>query len=40
MFIVDLFLDWTFIGWVVAVAMAARTGSLNRSDFVQPPDSK
>jgi T4 superinfection immunity protein len=25
LFVVNLFLGWTFIGWVVALAMAART---------------
>jgi hypothetical protein len=24
-FVINLFLGWTFIGWVVALAMAART---------------
>lgn len=24
-FVIDLFLGWTLIGWVVALAMAART---------------
>jgi len=25
LFVINLFLGWTFIGWVVALAMAART---------------
>lgn len=28
-FVINFFLGWTFVGWVVALAMACRTSSLS-----------
>jgi Superinfection immunity protein len=28
-FVINLFLGWTFVGWVVALAMACRTSNLS-----------
>ncbi|ORB71666.1 hypothetical protein BST44_21270 [Mycobacterium scrofulaceum] len=37
-FIVNLFLGWTFIGWVVALAMAARSAQPSAQPFPAPPE--
>jgi hypothetical protein len=35
--VINLFLGWTLIGWVVALAMACRTSTLVRESVSAPP---
>jgi Superinfection immunity protein len=38
-FVINLFLGWTFVGWVVALAMACRTSVMVREGTTLPPAS-
>lgn len=35
--VVNVFLGWTLIGWIVALAMACRTSTLVRESVNSPP---
>jgi len=35
--VINLFLGWTIIGWIVALAMACRTSTLVRESVSAPP---
>jgi len=34
--VINIFLGWTFIGWIVALAMACRTSTLVRDSVSSP----
>lgn len=36
--VINFFLGWTMIGWVVALAMACRTSQLTRDSVTSPRD--
>jgi hypothetical protein len=36
--VINFFLGWTLVGWVVALAMACRTSSLVRESVSSPPE--
>jgi hypothetical protein len=35
--VINFFLGWTLVGWVVALAMACRTSTLVRESVSSPP---
>jgi hypothetical protein len=35
--VINVFLGWTVIGWIVALAMACRTSTLVRESITSPP---
>jgi hypothetical protein len=36
--VINLFLGWTLVGWVMALALACRTSSLVRESVSSPPE--
>jgi T4 superinfection immunity protein len=36
--VINLFLGWTLVGWVMALAMACRTSNLVRDSVSSPPE--
>lgn len=36
--VINLFLGWTLVGWVAALAMACRTSNLVRESVSSPPE--
>jgi len=36
--VINFFLGWTLVGWVMALAMACRTSSLARESVSSPPE--